>query len=391
MSSNKIGIDARVLMDKNYSGVSEFTFNLVTGLFQLERQADFVLYYNSAKDISRVKPNFYQNNVSEVKTNYPNKIFNYLMQKTLKIPKLDKITNTNVFFMPHINFANLSSETFKVITVHDLSFLKTKKSKRYPQYFSTRKNIWHFMIDVCRLLKKFDLITTVSENTKRDIMDLCQVPEEKIKVIYPGLEKDYFYMQNKEDRELKKIKKKYNLPDKFILYLGTIEPRKNISGLIEAYDLICRKDPGFRHELILVGAKGWKNEKIISTWEKSPNKNKIRFIGYVPKEEKKYFYNLASVFVYPSFYEGFGFPPLEAMACGTPVITSFTSSLPEVVGKAALTIDPYNINDIAFNIISLEKDRFLRKELIKKGFENSEKFNWNKTALNYLEILKKQA
>jgi glycosyltransferase involved in cell wall biosynthesis len=309
--------------------------------------------------------------------------------------------NIGVFFMPHINFVALKNSPpcqggakggcKSVLTIHDLSFL------RFPRYFSFRKNFWHKMINVKKLVKKFDRIVAVSENTKNDIVELCKVEPEKIKVIYSGVEREYKpnYELRITNYEFDNMKKKYGLPEKFILFLGTVEPRKNIEGLINAYNKYREKievrhrvsDVGLHgYKLVIAGGRGWKSKNIYKEWEKSRYKDDIKFLGYVDKKDKVYLYNLAELFVYPSFYEGFGFPPLEAMACGTPVITSFTSSLSEIVGGAGLMVDPYNITDIATAIERVLSDDRLRDNLIQKGLERAKKFDWEKTAREYLEI-----
>lgn len=372
----KIGIDIRTLMDNQYSGVSEYTFNLVDRILRNDKTGnEYKLFYNSffntQKDISE-----FQKRAEIIKTNYPNKIFNYAMQKICDYPKIDKILDVDVFFAPHINFISLSGECKKIITVHDLSFL------RYPDFFSLRKNFWHSLINVKSLLKKFDQVVAVSENTKRDIIELANIPEDKVKVIYSGVSGEYKVLE-KNDSGLMRVKLKYELPDKFIFYLGNLEPRKNIESIIKAFDLFMDNKEMQDYHLIIAGGCGWKNKEIFKNWKQSRNSDKIKFLGYVDKSDKVYLYNLASVFVYPSFYEGFGFPPLEALASGLPVITGANSSLLEIIDFGALFINPYNINELAEAIkISLScnmKENLTKNEIIKK-------FSWGSAAENYLSL-----
>jgi len=337
----KIGIDIRTLMDEKYSGVSEYSLKLVQEILQLDHVNRYQLFYNSAKDISGRMPEFNYSNVKIVKKNIPNKFLNYFLFKFFNWPKVDKILNIDTFFMPHINFIAITPPTppfsnrrikgGSILTIHDLSFL------RFPEFFSFRKNFWHKMINVSKLINKFDKIIAVSENTKNDIVELCNVDPRKIRVIYSGVDRDYT-MLNSKALELSCVKKKYKLPEKFILFLGTVEPRKNLEGLISAYNELRNTSNDFRkYKLIIAGGRGWKSENIYKEWEKSSYKDDIKFLGYIDRKDKVYLYNLASVFVYPSFYEGFGFPPLESMACGTPVISSFTSSLSEIVYRIGLS------------------------------------------------------
>ena len=374
----KIGIDIRTLMDARYSGVPEYAFNLIKEILRLDNYNEYRLFYNSFGDCPNM-PELTGGKVKVIKYNYPNKIFNYLLVKIFNYPKIDKALEADVFFMPHINFIGLSGRAKSVIAIHDLSFL------RYPEFFSARKNFWHKMVNVKNLLKKFDMAVAASENTKRDIMELCGVNENKIKVIYAGVGEEF---KNNIDREkLLEVKNKYKLPDKFILYLGTVEPRKNVDGIIRAYNQLRIMNYELRDvKLVIAGGRGWKSENVYREWEKSEFKNDIIFLDYVDGEDKIYLYNLASVFVYPSFYEGFGFPPLEAMASGVPVVASFAASLPEVTGGAALMVDPYNINEIARAMREILTDESLRNKLIARGLERAKKFNWENTAREYLKI-----
>jgi len=381
----RIGIDIRTLMDKQYSGVPLHNFNLLQELFKIDSKNDYRLYYNSFKDIGM--PEFSEGNTLTVRGRYPNKILNYILFKILGWPKIDLKLKTNAFLMPHINFIGLSDfkkrpvgQGQRVLVIHDLSFM------RYKEFFSLRKKIWHYFINVKKLVRNFDVIVAVSENTKRDIIKLCGVPEEKVKVIYPGLGREYRVL-DKADVGLEKIKEKYALPDKFILFLGTLEPRKNIEGTIRAYDALKKRGEIGEYQLIIAGGKGWKAKGIFKEYKNAEYKKDIGFLGYVPEEDKVYLYNLASLFVFPSFYEGIGFPPLEAMASGTPVITSFSSSLPEIVGGAGFMVDPYNTGDLIEAIRQILSDAPLREELIKKGLKKAAGFNWETAAKGYLAIL----
>ena len=393
----RIGIDIRTLMDAQYSGVSEYTLNLVKEILKLDKKNEYKLFYNSGKDMSGCIPDFTASNAEIISARYPNKIFNFLMQKILHWPKIDRLlgvdpasnlrsSGVNLFFMPNIGFASLSSGCKKIITVHDLSFL------RYKEFFSLKQRIWHRIINAKKFLNKADIIVAVSENTKKDIVELCDVNPEQVKVIYSGIGDQYskiknIDMQNFAFQDLALIKKKYNLPDKYILYLGTLEPRKNVEGIIRAFNELRMKNKELAEiKLVIAGGNGWKSKNIFNVWEKSKYKDDIKFLGYVNSNDKAYLYNLASVFVYPSFYEGFGFPPLEAMACGTPVITSFTSSIPEVVGEAAIMVDPYNITGIANAMEQVLTNQELQNDLIKKGLEQARRFSWEKTAKEYLEV-----
>jgi glycosyltransferase involved in cell wall biosynthesis len=370
----KIGIDIRVLLDQKYSGVASFSFHLIKNLIKLDKHNAYYFFYNSFKKAEL--PTFLKG--LNIKSScYPNKFFNYIAQKIFKRPQLDRVVGgTDIFYLPHFNFASFSRNSKKIITVHDLSFL------HYPEFFSFRKNFWHRALNLKKNLKSFDIIVAVSEHTKRDLIDLLNIPAEKIRVVYPGVSDKL--MSEIEDSSLDMVRKKYNLNSDFILYLGTIEPRKNIIGLIEAYNLA--RQSGLEADLVLAGSWGWKTKSIKEKWQSSHYKNNIKFLSYVEEAEKPALYKLARLFVYPSFYEGFGFPPLEALYFSLPVISSNVSSLPEVLGDSALLINPNNSSEIAEAIKILWTDETYRQKLIAKGLERIRKFDWALSSEQYLKI-----
>src|SRR3989339_1343997 len=252
----KIGIDIRTLMNARPSGVSEYTYRLIKEILRLDNYNEYRFFYNSFGNCPNI-PKFTKNNVKLVKYNYPNKVLNYLYFEFFNSPKIDKELETDVFFMPHLNFIGLSKGAKSLITVHDLSFL------RYPEFFSWRKNFWHRMINVKKLVKRFSTIVAVSENTKRDIVELCGIDENKVKVIYAGVGEEYRRMADDQSLKMAKVREKYKLPDKFILYLGTVEPRKNVEGIIRAYNEVRSKKLELRNiNLVIAGGKGWKSKKI---------------------------------------------------------------------------------------------------------------------------------
>ncbi len=378
----KIGVDIRVLMDRYYSGIAHYSDNLLNELLKNPDDHKYRLFYNSFSDIKDKMLKWEKQCTKIVSTRYPNKLFNYCGQKILKRPKIDKLLGgVDIFWSPHFNFTNLSSKTKHVLTIHDLSFM------RYPKYFSRRKNFWHWAVNLKKQAQKCQALIAVSKNTKEDVVELLNVSEKKVHLVYSGLNMKNIKVKKTDEEN---FLKKHGLKNNYILYLGNIEPRKNISGLIYAYNIL--RDRNIRlvdTQLVLAGATGWKNREIYQARENSPYKDSIKFIGYVGSYEREILYRKAICLTYPSFYEGFGFPPLEAMNKLLPVITSNVSSLPEVVEKAALTINPYDINDIARAMELVIYDKALRSELIIKGQLQANKFQWSKTAKQYLEIFNK--
>jgi glycosyltransferase involved in cell wall biosynthesis len=377
----KIGVDIRVLMDKYYSGVAKYTANLLKAILNQDKTNDYKLFYNSFQNLDQKLKVWERKNSVIIGSHIPNKLFNYFFQKFFFYPKLDKILGgVDVFWSPHFNFSSFSKSSKnlkKVITVHDLSFL------RYPEFFSARKNFWHRALAIKKTLLAADAIIAVSNNTKNDLIELIGIKPQKITVIYSGnnISKREIGIQEKED-----FLNKYKLGGTLVLCLGNIEPRKNILGLIKAFNLLKSKKSIPDLKLVLAGATGWKNKKIYRAWKKSPVAQDIVFLGYISTQEQEVLYSIASVFVYPSFYEGFGFPPLEAMTYGLPVICSNVSSLPEVVGRAALTINPFSPQEIARAMDLILSDKDLRQKFINEGYERIKMFSWEKTATEYLKV-----
>ncbi len=376
-----IGVDVRVLLGAQYSGIGEYTFNLLTALIKEDKSNDYVLFYNSAKDLSGRLPKFDQANVSYVGRRLPNKLINYGLFKTLHWPRVDQLVNKHfdVFWMPHLNFmAWPMAKNF--LTVHDLSFL------RYREFFSAHNNFWHNQLKAPKLIQGADKIIAISANTKQDIVELTGVSPDKVAVVYSGVAESYSRLEPADPR-LVAVKNKYQLPAKFILYLGTIEPRKNLVGLIEAYNYLRQTYPELAEfKLVLAGGDGWKFKAVYQAAKVSPFSQDIKFLGYVEAEDKCPLYNLASVFAFPSFYEGFGFPPLEAMASGTPVVASFVSSIPEVLGTAGLLIDPYDLREIGEALAQVLLNQNLADSLSQRGLVRAQEFTWQKTAKQYLDI-----
>lgn len=372
----KIGVDIRCLMEPQYSGISEYTYNLLKNIFQTDSTNQYILFYNSSKQPN--VPDFDFPNVEFKEYKFPNKIFN-LSLRFLKIVEIDKlIGGVDVFLIPNFLFLNLSKNVRKILIVHDLSF------ELYPEFFTIKKRLWHKLIGPKQMCEQADTIIAISENTKNDIIKIFGIDLNKIKVIYPGIANNFFEQIN--DTKKTEVKKKYNLPDNYIFYLGNLEPRKNVETLLKAFELVENKNI----HLVLAGSKAWKYKNINKLYNNSKAKKRIKFLGYVDTADKHALYSLASAFVYPSIYEGFGLPPLEAAASGTPVISSFNSSLVEAVGDSGLLIDPNNYNELAKVIDKLLSDKKLQDNLSEKGLKNVEKFKWSRASKDISKIITDQ-
>jgi len=228
-----------------------------------------------------------------------------------------------------------------------------------------------------------DAIVTVSESSKQDIIRLLNVTASKINVIYPGLDRRFQPAQIKES-ETERLRKKYGLPERFVLFVGQIQPRKNIGRLLEAFSLVRRKHQSLK--LVIVGKQGWMYQQVFATIENLGLKQAVVFTGYADDRDLPGIYRLAEVFAFPSLYEGFGFPILEAMGCGVPVITSDSSSLGEIAHGAAMLVDPKNVKEIEYTLDRCLSDPNLQKKLREQGLRRAARFTWTHCAEQTLSV-----
>jgi glycosyltransferase involved in cell wall biosynthesis len=218
-------------------------------------------------------------------------------------------------------------------------------------------------------------------------MTLLGTPGSKISVIHCGVEPRFRRMTDAADGEtLATVRRKYDLPQRFILSVGTIQPRKNLARLAEAFDMLNAQRPTLDWDLVIAGGKGWLYDGVFEQVKASGLESRVHFIGFVNDADLPALYNLAGLFAFPSLYEGFGLPPLEAMACGTPVVCSKASSLPEVVGDAALTVDPLDVTELAEAMRRAIEDESLRSSLVQRGLMRATRFTWSKAAEELLKV-----
>jgi len=301
-----------------------------------------------------------------VSNSFTKKIGRWIVEKkTFFLPEYDIYWEPNFIPLKHVKAKKI------VTSIHDFSFLLYKE-------YHPKERIKYFEKNFFKNIKRSDFIITGSYFTKQEIIENLDIDPNRIKVIYHGIDHNKF-------RVLKNFSIDINLPDKFILSVGSIEPRKNLLNLLRAYDIL-NIDLKKQYKLVIVGFKGWENEEIMNIINN--NKNYVYYLGYVSESNLVKIYNLATIFVYPSFYEGFGLPPIEAMACGTPVITSNLTSIPEICEKAAIYCNPYDIYDIKEKIENILKNENLLHKMKIKGLQRAKKFNWEKSAKEHIELFK---
>ncbi len=350
------------------TGKGWYTFNIVKGLMELDSENTYRLYTDSPQNpFDNLPKNFEIRCLSA-----PSWKWHF---KVLKDIKEHPVT---LFFAPtSYIIPSLAPSTIKtIITVHDLvAFM-------FPSTHN-KKAVIIERLTLKKALTKASHSFVVSDNTKHDLMKRFGYPESKMTIT--SCAPSDFYKKPLEitSHEKKEITDRLNLPEKFLLAVSTLEPRKNFSVLLKSFVIIKRKFPEYK--LVIVGKKGWNYQSIDETLKHYQLQNDVILTGYLPIEDIKKLYHLAKAFVFPSLYEGFGIPPLEAMASGCPVVASNVSSLPEVVGEAGLLVDPQNAYKIAEAVISLIGNEEARHMFIERGKKQAEKFNWTSSAQKALQ------
>lgn len=278
-------------------------------------------------------------------------------------PSFDIYWEPNFIPLNHIKSKNI------ITTINDFSFEHFREN--IPE-----ERIHHFDKNFYKNIYKSNHIICISNYVKREVLERLNYKEEEISVIHLGVRHNIF-------KVYKDSSTAFILPEKFILFVGSIEPRKNLKRLLLAYDALDNTIKN-EYKLVLVGLTGWKNEEIFDLINK--NKQNIYYLGYIDDENLAKIYNKADLFVFPSIYEGFGLPVLEAMACGTPVLTSDCSSLPEVGGDAVEYCDPYNMEEITYKMTKILENEKMRENMRNKGLLRVKKFTWGKTAAKHMEL-----
>jgi len=376
----KIGLDYITAFGEG--GVATYTKGLIKGLAEIDQENSYYLYTYLHKLLPFYKNEIIHQENFHYQAGYfcwPYKFLRknvdaFEQQLLLRKSKKNKI---DIFHLTNPMKFSQHLENF-VVTIHDLCYLKEPN-------FVKRHSIVFFQKNIQNILNKCRGIISVSEATKKDILDNFSISSEKISVIYEGVSKIFKRQPNKSY-----LSKKFNLDKEYILYLGEIQPRKNLLRLFQAYSRL----PAFlrkKHHLVIVGQS--RNEiimkELMNQIKKLKIRNQVKFLGYVNTDDLPYLYSSARVFVYPSLYEGFGLPVLESLTCGTPVITSNVSSLPEVLGQGGLLIDPYSVGEMKLAIEKILTENNLRDNLAKKGLEHSRHFTSQNTAQQTLNFYKK--
>jgi glycosyltransferase involved in cell wall biosynthesis len=370
----RIAIDAHSVGAK-LAGNESYAVNLIEALAQIDSANDYTLYVTTDEARDRFHqrwPNF------KVHTTLPH-------TPLIRIPlTLSAELRKHPVDVLHVQFtAPPFCPCPLVVSIHDLSF------EHLPQTF-LRRSRTQLRLTVRHSARRADHILTLSEHTRGDVIDTYKIDPERVTAI--PLAAPTHFAPVTDDKELQRVRHTYVIDGDYVLCVGSIQPRKNLVRLIKAYASLRGNNPGTNFpKLVIVGKRGWLYDETLRTLEETGARESIVLTGYVPEADLPALYSGALCFVYPSYFEGFGLPPLEAMKCGTPVIVGNATSLPEVVGDAGLQVDPFDIEAIAGAIGELLNNPALRKELSVRGLERARMFDWRETARQTLKVYERVA
>jgi glycosyltransferase involved in cell wall biosynthesis len=362
----RVAIDVRKLHD---FGIGTYIRNLLRQLARIDHDTEYVLLCQES-DIgvaAALGVNF--RTVLEPSPNYS-------LREQLHVPWVLRRERPDVYHAPHYVLpAGVWCRS--VVTIHDCIHMM------FPQYLPSRAAYAYARAAMWVAARRSDCILTVSEASKRDILHFFNVPPEKIVVVYNAID-EHFWVTPPEEA-VARVRERYQLDHKFVLYVGNIKPHKNLVRLIEAFDELRRGDFD-ELKLLIIGDEISKLPALRRAVHKHKLHKQVRFLGYLPDETLAILYRLAAAFAFPSLYEGFGLPPLEAMASGTPVVTSNVSSLPEVAGDAAVLVDPYDVDSIVDGLRRVLSDPALAADLRRKGLERAREFSWERSVTKTRQV-----
>ena len=370
----RVAIDARKLHD---FGIGTYIRNLLRHLARMDAGTEYVLLCRpSDLDIAgELGPNF--RTVLEPSPNYS-------VREQIHVPWTLMRERPDVFHAPHYVLP-LAVRCPSVVTIHDTIHLM------FPQYLPNRVAYAYARGSMWAAARRSDRILTVSEASKRDILRFFNVPADKVVVVYNAI--DERFSREPPEADVARVRERYQLDQRFVLYVGNIKPHKNLVRLIEAFHLL-RRDDLDDLKLLIIGDQISRLPALRRAVHEHKLHKHVRFLGYLPDDMLAILYRLASLFVFPSLYEGFGLPPLEAMASGTPVVTSNVSSLPEVTGGAAMLVDPYDVTSIVAGMRRVLTDPALAAGMRRNGLERAREFSWERSVVKthdlYCEIAGRQ-
>ncbi|MGD1046278.1 MAG: glycosyltransferase family 1 protein [Bacteroidota bacterium] len=367
----RIGLNAQILTDGR-TGVTRFAKNVIQLLPEIGIEHEFIVFGNP------LDVNLQQKNVTLVPTPaLINSSAKRIVWEQTWLPHLIKNLNIELMYYPDHTSPIYKIKPKVIITVHDVSTFAV------PETVGTTRRLYKQAV-IKRSVQLCDAILTGSEATKKEMIKYLPHSAHKTSVVLYGLEESFAQVQ--DNTILSSIKAKYQLATPFILHVGTIEARKNIVRIVRAFAQ-GRKNHQWKQRLVLVGTPGYGFDEIEKTIVEERVEDSVTITGYVDNNDLSGIYSLADALIYPSLYEGFGFPPLEAMKCGCPVVASYMTSLPEVIGDAGILINPYSENEIFDALHRVITDKKLHDKLVQKGKDRVRQFTWKKTVEGILQVM----
>lgn len=363
-----VALDGRVANAAERAGVGRLCYELIRGFQSLENPSFRLRIYLDRPPRADFPALRKHSEIAVLPAGY--------FWTHLRLGKALRDTRPALFFSPTTQLP-WGYKGPSVIVVPDLAYLS------FPKHFTLRKRL-SALVRAYHALPRATRVVAISQSTAAEIARHFPNCVNKTRVVALGC--DYARFANVSDGERWSVRKKYGLETPFFLYLGRIQPRKNLVRLVQAFEIFCRSAYDLRHTLVLAGADGWKTSEIYRAISRSPVRDRIRRMEYVPEDELPDLIAAADAFVLLSLWEGFGLPVLEAMAAGTPVITSNVSALPEVADDAAVLVDPYDIEAIADALLQVVHDSALRAALIEKGRSRARAFSWENTVTNLTAV-----
>jgi glycosyltransferase involved in cell wall biosynthesis len=361
-----IGIDGTPLLGQR-SGVGNYTGRLLAAMMETRPSWEFLLYSN--KPIDSLEPA-----LAHAKQIYNLSARKRLLWMHFMLPRIIQRSQPHLCHFPNAMAPMWFGKPF-ILTIHDASLFLHSEYHPLARILSIR-------LALPKLARRASAVITVSNHARDDLIRVLGLPQDKITVIYEAASRE---MRPETDPAcLAGLRKKYNLPERYLLFVGTLDSRKNLVRLVRSYSQVRKM--GFPHRLVISGSTGWKIERLYEEIEQLSLQDSVVLTGYVPDEDLPGLLSMSSLFVFPSLFEGFGLPPLEAMACGTPVLSSASTSMPEICGDAAYYVDPEDEDSISSGIATLLRDEEYRRDLGRRGLERSRMFSWERAARETLEV-----
>ncbi len=376
----KIAFDAQLLLKPDLTGIGRYAENILKNFKQQTYELELNVLVGKHEKVYLPAVEEYKKYGYKIRKNFGcSGVLYKLITAVLPLPyhiffngDMDATIFFNYIVPPGVKGK-------KIVFIHDMAY------KVYPETLRIRTKIW-LNLNIRRSKRRADKFITISEFSKKEMVKYLNIHPDNIEVIYAGVDFEVYH-PNYTREKIESVKNKYHISKDYFMYLGTIEPRKNIVGLIKAYYKIKEKFFGKQPKLVLAGKRGWLYKEIDIWIDKLQLNRDIIFAGYITEEESAVLINGAIAFVFPSFYEGFGLPPLEAMACGTPVISSKVASIPEVVGDAGILVDPESEEELYYAMLDIMQNKELANMLSEKGIQRAKKFTWENSSKNLLKVI----